>query len=1439
MRRTRAIFVIGALMAAYLPTMGGSASAVEAPVAFSATAAPTYQTNGVAYAVASSGGLVFVGGAFSSVRPPGAATGQSEQVRNNLVVLDAATGSPTSCAPSVTNGSDPSQAVVRDLAVSPDGRTLYVAGSFTTVQGVPKQHLAAIDISTCTLQQSFTPLPGGAVLAVTATATSVYFGGTFSVVQGNARTNAAAVTAVGTATPGAILPWAPRLDGELRAVAVRPGGSAVVIGGTFGTVNGADSHALAVVDSVGTATGTATVATYPGGFVPPNSIVKAIKVDASGFYTGNEGTGSGVFDGRIAVDWTTYSQRWRDTCLGATQALEIYQGVLYSGSHAHDCSSMGEYSDGARHHLLGQSVNDPKLLSWFPDTDDGTNEHIGPRDLVVADTGSSPTMYVVGEFTTVNGSPQQGISRFPSGNDTTAPSAPTLSLTSPHAGQVRVAWRLALDPDDATLTYTVYRDGSSMPLQTSTRSSQFWTQRQMSFTDTTVAPGSSHSYRIGVTDGTNTTYSPWRSVFVAAVTSAYRDRVLADGASFLWRYDEPGDVYLADDTTNDANGQLLGSASFQVVPAAVKGDSSRAYTINSGSTLYSVPRYPAPTTFTAETWFKTTTTAGGKIIGFGNRQTGMSSSYDKHIYMTADGHVVFGVYAGAFVTLRSAKAYNDGTWHHVAATQGPQGMDLYLDGAAVGHGLITTNQSYDGYWRVGGDNVAGWPGAPSSGYWTGTLDETAVYPSALSAASIADHYAIATGSATQQPPTPTDRYGAAVVADGPLAYWRLGETAGPVAVDTSGNGRSGVYSAGLTYGQPAAVEGTTDTAVGLSGDPTGQVASASALPSLSSYSEEGWLRTTSTSGGKLFGFGSSQSANSGTYDRHVYMTNDGHLVFGVFTGTTVTVSSPAVYNDGRWHHVVATQGSTGMTLWVDGRSVGSSPETGHDMSSAFWRVGGDNLAGWPNAPTSAWLNGFIDEASLYDKALTPTQVAAHFGAGRPSATDNTPPSTPASVSASTSAGDVRLSWQASTDDNGVTGYEVHRSATSGFTPTSSTLLRTVSTTSTVDTAVGVGTWYYRVIALDVAGNHSAPSAEVSATVTDTVAPSVPSGVTASTSPNTTALSWTASSDNVGVTQYAVYRSTTAGTPASDSTRLAYVTGTSWMDTSVPAGRYYYRVAAMDAAGNVSAASDEAAATVPPAMPGSTYRPLDPHRLLDTRNGTGAPVARVGPKATLTLQVTGPAGSGLAPTGSTAVVLNVTATNPSTNGFVAVYPTGYAGGPNTSNLNFVAGQTTPNLVVSKVAADGSVTLYNQNGSVDLIADLQGSYTPDSAGSTYRPLDPHRLLDTRNGTGAPVATVGPKATLTLQVTGPAGSGLAPTGSTAVVLNVTATNPSTNGFVAVYPTGYAGGPNTSNLNFVAGQTTPNLVVSKVAADGSVTLYNQNGSVDLIADLQGSYTP
>lgn len=246
--------------------------------------------------------------------------------------------------------------------------------------------------------------------------------------------------------------------------------------------------------------------------------------------------------------------------------------------------------------------------------------------------------------------------------------------------------------------------------------------------------------------------------------------------------------------------------------------------------------------------------------------------------------------------------------------------------------------------------------------------------------------------------------------------------------------------------------------------------------------------------------------------------------------------------------------------------------------------------------------------------------------------------------------------------------------------------------------------------------------------------------------------------------------------------------------------------------------------------GSTFTPVAPIRLLDTRagTGTGGLIAPLGPGGVLRLKVGGVDG---VPTTVSAVVVNVTAVNPNTGSFLTVYPDGVTQ-PSTSNVDFASGQTTANMVVVPVpVSDGMIDFYNKNGSTDVVADLSGYYTPDAAGGTFSPMSPIRLLDTRNGTGGvPVAPLSPGGVLRLQVAGVLG---VPSNATAVVLNLTATDATAASFLTTYADGSTQ-PSTSSLDFTAGQTLANLVVVQLL-DGKIDISNKFGRADVVADLFG----
>ena len=235
-----------------------------------------------------------------------------------------------------------------------------------------------------------------------------------------------------------------------------------------------------------------------------------------------------------------------------------------------------------------------------------------------------------------------------------------------------------------------------------------------------------------------------------------------------------------------------------------------------------------------------------------------------------------------------------------------------------------------------------------------------------------------------------------------------------------------------------------------------------------------------------------------------------------------------------------------------------------------------------------------------------------------------------------------------------------------------------------------------------------------------------------------------------------------------------------------------------------------------------YSPLVPARILDTRDGTGGG-ARLGPGASLNLQVTGR--GGVPATGVGAAVLNVAVTRTTATSFLTVHPAGVAR-PLAASLNFVAGDTVSNRVMAKVGSTGMITIYNNSGSADVVVDVGGWYsdaTVAGTAGTYVPLQPARVLDTRDATGAITGPIGAGASVDVQLTGR--GGVPASGVSAVILNATVIGPASAGYLTISPTGTAR-PLAADLNFGAGETRPNLVVVRVGPEGRVALFSSAGT-------------
>ncbi|HEY1570395.1 MAG TPA: hypothetical protein VGG05_03565 [Pseudonocardiaceae bacterium] len=251
--------------------------------------------------------------------------------------------------------------------------------------------------------------------------------------------------------------------------------------------------------------------------------------------------------------------------------------------------------------------------------------------------------------------------------------------------------------------------------------------------------------------------------------------------------------------------------------------------------------------------------------------------------------------------------------------------------------------------------------------------------------------------------------------------------------------------------------------------------------------------------------------------------------------------------------------------------------------------------------------------------------------------------------------------------------------------------------------------------------------------------------------------------------------------------------------------------------------------------GSPYIAVVARRVLDTRDGTGGvPAGPLGPHGMVSLHLAGT--QGIPATGVRAVVLNVTAVNPTASGSLTLYPD-LTNRPAVSNLNDVAGRTVSNLVTVPVGANGAVDFFNDTGTVYVVADLEGYYVDGPAfhgGGFLTSLTPQRLLDTRDVNGVTQgAPVGPGGVVQVPV-GQVDHPQAPL--QAVVLHITATDTTATSFLTVYQDGTTR-PSTADLTVTPGHTTSNLVIVP-ATSGTVDIFNDTGSVHVIVDVEAYYT-
>jgi hypothetical protein len=370
-----------------------------------------------------------------------------------------------------------------------------------------------------------------------------------------------------------------------------------------------------------------------------------------------------------------------------------------------------------------------------------------------------------------------------------------------------------------------------------------------------------------------------------------------------------------------------------------------------------------PTTqLSVEAWVNTTDTGLVEVVrkrlyGYGIDLGGSAAGIPNFFIYDAGGQQR--VASGAV-------SVNDGSWHQLVGTYDGSAVRLYVDGVLAG----LSNASGPVYYQSGGIAI-GRAGDWNGYYVGGSIDDVAIYGTAITSARVREHYQ-ASGRTPASPPQSSSVYKSAIVHATPIGYWRMDETSGTTAFDSMGNGNDGVIQTGVTLGTGGALSASGDANPTMAfNGATGRIAlSLQGLNTAAGASNtvEFWMYWTGDNLVMPFGFDQ--------YD--LYLANGS---FGFNTGNTDDIwgiSSAGLAN--QWVYVAATfyngdprQGA----LYINGEARQLTQRQGTSvtrMVSSMARIGAWPSGAGNNGPNGYPFTGSLDEVAIYDRALTSSQI---------------------------------------------------------------------------------------------------------------------------------------------------------------------------------------------------------------------------------------------------------------------------------------------------------------------------------------------------------------------------------------------------------------------------------------------------------------------------------
>ena len=456
------------------------------------------------------------------------------------------------------------------------------------------------------------------------------------------------------------------------------------------------------------------------------------------------------------------------------------------------------------------------------------------------------------------------------------------------------------------------------------------------------------------------------------------------------------------------------------------------------------------------------------------------------------------------------------------------------------------------------------------------------------------------------------------------------------------------------------------------------------------------------------------------------------------------------------------------------------------------------------------------------------------------------PGRPTGLTAAPGDASVSLSWTAPADAGSggpLTGY------TATAQPGGKQCTADGSTTACQIAGLTNGTVYViSVIAANSSGNSFASDPVTS---TPRTVPGAPTNVTATTvsaylSGGTETVSWHAPASNGGA-PIDSYTATSSCWVSCSSGTPGYLTCTTAslscdfhdLDVRWP---YTFTVVAHNTAGDGPPSAPSAAIVL---VGGATYFPVTPARLVDSRSGTHlGSSASLSNNAPVSFHITGVAPLNI-PSDAVAVTGNLTAVNEGHAGYFSLTPSKPSAKPTTSTINFPKGDIRANNVTATLGAGGILWVTYEGGSgthADVVFDVTGYYLPTSAGATYKPVAPARLVDSRAGTREGLsASLSNNSPVSFKVAGVSPLNI-PANALAVTGNLTAVNEGHGGYFSVSPAKPSGVPTTSTINFPKGDIRANEVTVRLGSGGVLWITYVGGAgthADVVFDVTGYYMP